>query len=92
MGYLTQNLVAESPVFQSKIGMALTKLIDNVISGNNAPQIKMAKIVMQDIPRHAKDLARVLAVEGLDLDALDTAIDASIVGNIKWLIARTEKT
>jgi len=91
MGYLTQNLVSESPVFQAKIGMALTKLIDSVLTGSNAAHIEMAKQVMRDIPGFSKDLARVLSVEGLDLDSLDSAIDAAITSNLGWLLARTGK-
>jgi len=71
--------------------MSLTKLIDSVLSGTNQSQIDMAKVVMQDIPRFAGELARVLAVEGHDLDSLDTAIDSGITANLPWLLARTGK-
>ena len=88
MGYLTDNLVAQSAVFQSKIQMALTKAIDGALGG---PRDKMAKAVMADIPRYAKELAPLFATKALDLDSTDAAIDAAVVANLDWLTARTVK-
>ena len=88
MGYLTENLVAESAVFRSKVEMALTKAVNNALGG---AQDAMAKAVMHDIPRYARELAPLLAIGGLNLDSTDSQIDAGITANIDWLIARTSK-
>lgn len=91
MGYLTENLVSQSPVFRSKIEMALTKLVDDTLTSTTPKNVEMAKVVMQDIPRHAKDLATLLALAGMDLDSTDTQIDSGVAANIDWLVARTSK-
>ena len=89
MGYLTENLVAQSAVFQSKIQMALTVVVEAALGG---PNDVMARAVMQDIPRFAKELAPLFATkESLDLDSTDGAIDTAILANLSWLKARTEK-
>lgn len=88
MGYLTQNLVAQSAVFQSKVQTALTKLVDANLTGSKEV---MAKAVMHDLPRYAEDMAVLLAIDGLDLDSADGAIDTALVAHIDWLEAKTSK-
>lgn len=88
MGYLTQNLIGHSPVFLSKVELALTSLVESALGGANDA---MAKVVMHDIPRYAKDLGVLLALAGLDLDSTDLEIDAGITSNIPWLLAKTQK-
>lgn len=88
MGYLTDNLVARSDVFQSKIQMALTKAIENALGG---PKDALAKAVIQDLPRYAKELAPLFATKALDLDSTDAELDAAVAGNLAWLEARTLK-
>lgn len=91
MGYLTQEHIASSKVFQRKIQMALISKVDTILKGQNAKHIAMAKVVMQDTAKFAEDLARLLALGNLDLDSVDGQIDAAIVQNLDWLVARTGK-
>jgi len=88
MGYLTENLVGQSPVFLSKVELALTNLVSGALGGANDA---MAKVVMHNIPGFSKDLAMLLAIDGLDLDSLDAAIDAGLVAHLDWLKAKTAK-
>lgn len=91
MGYSTQNLIANSPVFQDKVTMALTSLVNTALNSSNPKHVAMAKVVMQDVRRFSNDLTKLLAIGGLDLDSNDAAIDAALASNIKWLIAKTGK-
>lgn len=89
MGYLTDNLVAQSGVFQSKIQMALTKAVDAARGG---PRDELAKALMQDLPRFSKELAPLFATkDGLDLDSTDAQIDAAVLANLDYLAARVLK-
>lgn len=89
MGYLTDNLVAQSDVFQAKIRMALTKAVDAARVG---PREELAKAVMQDIPRFAKELAPLFATkDGLNLDSTDGEIDSAVSANLDYLAARVLK-
>lgn len=89
MGYLTDNLVAQSAVFQSKIQMSLTKAVDAARGG---PRDDLAKAVMQDLPRYAKELAPLFATkDNLNLDSTDGAIDAAVLANLDYLAARVLK-
>ena len=91
MAYLTEDLVAKSPVFRAKVEMALTKAVEAALSSTNVKTAAMARAVMQDVPRFAGDIAKLLALSGLDLDSLDSAIDDGIAANISWLIAKVGK-
>ena len=91
MGYLTQSLISESTVFKKKIGIALVKKIDTIIQGSNQTLKDMAKVVMKSMDRFVEEIAKLLALDGLDLDSSDAAIDTAIAGTVDWLTIRTEK-
>lgn len=91
MGYNTQNLIATSQVFQDKVVMALTSMVNTALGSSNSAHVDMAKVVMQDVRRYAVDMTRLLALDGLDLDSADAAINAGLSANIEWLVARTVK-
>ena len=91
MGYATQNLIAKSQEFQSRVEMALTKLLDDTISAATPKpkEVAMAKQIMQNLHIHVQDLARLLALAGLDLDSTGIELDTGIKAKIKWLLAKT---
>ncbi len=91
MGYLTQSLIAESIVFRKKIGIALVKRIDTIIKGTDKPLKDMAKVVMTTMDRYVEEIAKLLAMRGLDLDSTDAEIDIGIAGTVDWLTIRTSK-
>lgn len=91
MGYVTQSLIAESLVFRKKIDIALVKRLDTIIKGNDPPLKDMAKKVMQNMDRLVGEIAKLLALGGLDLDSTDAAIDTAIAGTLDWLTVRTSE-
>lgn len=91
MGYLTDDLIASSSVFVTKVTMSLVKLVRANLNSQNSKHKLMSRVVMSNVNLYALEVARLLSLDGLDLDSSDASIDAGLLTHLDWLVARTIK-
>ena len=89
MGYLTQDWMAQSSIFQAKIKASLHKLAETKIDDADATLKAMARAIVQRIELYVPKMAFALALEDLNLDSTDAEVDAGIVANLDFLKAMT---